>query len=110
EKLVHDAALGASHAHAPPRPDENLPGPKPIFFFAPDWVARRQAEWGPDEFNRRVAEAVAAFFEHVVQHKLIEIREQQGFEAARDVLTEMLDGRTDPAIGHVIRVGGGLRE
>jgi hypothetical protein len=29
----------------------------------------------------------------------------QGFEAAREVLSELLDGRTDPAIGHVIRLG-----
>jgi len=106
DRLMHDAALGAAHAHAPPQPDPNLPGPKPIFFFAPDWVARRQAEWGSEEFNRRVAEAVAAFFEHVVKHKLIEIQEQHGFEAARDVLAEMLDGRTDPGIGHVIRLRG----
>ncbi len=104
ERLVHDAALGASHALEPPKPAAGLPGPAPQFFFAPVWVARRQAEWGAPEFNRRVGEAVAAFFEHVVQHKLIEIREQQGFNAARDVISEMLDGRTDPAIGHLIRL------
>ena len=110
ERLVHDAALGASHASShdnrPPQPDENLPGPKPTFFFAPDWVARRQDEWGSEEFNRRVAEAVAAFFAHVVKHQLIDIQQQSGFAAAREVLIEMLDGRTDPAIGHVIRVSG----
>ncbi|AKS43222.1 DUF2855 family protein [Wenzhouxiangella marina] len=104
EQLVHDAALGAAHTHEPPQPDEDLPGARPVFFFAPVWVARRQKEWGPEEFNRRVGEAVAAFFQHVMKHRLIEIREQQGFEAAREVLTEMLDGRTDPAIGHVIRL------
>ena len=107
DKLVHDAALGASHAQQPPQPDKNLPGPEPTFFFAPRWVARRQVEWGSEEFNRRVGEAVAAFFDHVVKHKLIDIREQRGFDAARRVLGEMLDGRTDPAIGHVIRAGSG---
>ena len=107
DRLVHDAALGASHTQEPPQPDDKLPGPKPTFFFAPDWVARRQAEWGSEEFNRRVGEAVAAFFGHVMKHKLIEIREQHGFEPARDVLTEMLAGKTDPAIGHVIRLKDG---
>jgi len=108
ERLVHDAALGASHAasfdHQPPQPDPDLPGPNPTFFFAPEWVARRQAEWGSNEFNRRVGEAVAAFFQHVVKHQLIDIHEQHGFEAAHEVLIEMLDGRTDPAVGHVIRL------
>jgi hypothetical protein len=105
-RLVHDAALGASHVQAPPQPDEDLPGPEPTFFFAPEWVARRQGEWGSQEFNRRVGGAVSAFFDHVAKHKLIDIREQRGFESAREVLAEMLEGRTDPAIGHVIRVGG----
>ena len=110
DHLVHDAALGASHAadhgHQPPQPDADLPGPAPQFFFAPVWVARRQEEWGSEEFNRRVGEAVAAFFEHVMKHKLIDIQEQGGFDAAREVLTEMLGGRSDPAVGHVIRVSG----
>jgi len=107
DTLVHDTALGAAHTHQPPRPAEQLPGPKPIFFFAPDWVARRQLEWGSDEFNRRVGEAVAAFFGHVAKHRLIDIREQRGLDAARDILSEMLDGRTDPAIGHLVRLRGG---
>ena len=106
DALVHDAALGASHAHEPPQPDPNLPGPEPQFFFAPVWVARRQAEWGSEEFNRRVGEAVATFFERVMKHKLIDIQERCGFEAAREVLVEMLDGRTDPAVGNLIRLGG----
>jgi len=104
DRLVHDTALGAAHAHEPPQPDPNLPGPTPSFFFAPEWVARRQTEWGSEEFNRRVGEAVAGFFGHVTQHQLIRVQEQNGFEAARGVLTEMLEGRTDPAVGHVIRL------
>jgi hypothetical protein len=104
DHLVHDAALGAAHAHSPPRPDANLPGPAPQFFFAPVWVARRQEEWGSEEFNRRVGEAVAAFLKHVVEHQLIDVQEQQGFDAAREVIAEMLEGRTDPAVGHVVRL------
>jgi uncharacterized protein with PIN domain len=106
KQLVHDAALGAAHTHEPPQPDPDLPGPTPTFFFAPDWVARRQAEWGSEAFNRRVGAAVADFFSHVTEHQLIRIQERQGLEAAREVLSEMLDGRTDPAIGHVIRMRG----
>lgn len=104
EQLVHDAALGAAHTHEPPQPDPDLPGPTPTFFFAPEWIERRQAEWGTETFNRRVSEAVAAFFAYVTQQQLIKIQEQHGLESARDVLSEMLNGRTDPAIGHVIRL------
>lgn len=107
DRLVHDAALGAAHAHAPPKPDKDLPGPEPKFFFAPDWVARRQLEWGSAEFDRRVGQATVRFYDYVTKNRLIELREQRGLEAARDILGEMLDGRTDPAIGHLVRLRGG---
>ncbi|MEN1728684.1 MAG: DUF2855 family protein [Pseudomonadota bacterium] len=106
DKLVHDTALGAAHSHEPTQSDPNLPGPKPIFFFAPEWVAKRQQEWGSDGFNQRVGEAVARFLKHVTEQQLIQVREQPGFEAAKRVLIELLEGRTDPAIGHVIRLRG----
>jgi len=107
DRLVRDAALGAAHAHEPPQPADDLPGPTPKFFFAPDWVARRQSDWGSTEFNRRIGQATAGFFDYVVNRKLIEVREQRGLETARDVLTEMLAGNTDPAVGHVIRLRAG---
>src|SRR6185436_2080111 len=31
-------------------PAENLPGPTPTLFFAPDHLQKRLAEWGPAEF------------------------------------------------------------
>ncbi len=107
EQLVHDAALGAAHAHEPPQPAADLPGPAPKFFFAPDWIAQRQTEWGSAEFDRRVGQATAAFFGYVIDNQLIGLREQHGLEAARAVLTEMLAGRTDPAVGHILRLRGG---
>ena len=107
DRLVHDAALGAAHAHAPPQPDPNLPGPAPQFFFAPNWVAQRQAEWGASEFDRRVGQATARFYDQVTRNRLIELREQRGLDAARDILGEMLAGHTDPAIGHIVRLRGG---
>ena len=36
---------------------DSLPGPRPKFFFAPDRVAKRTADWGRDGFERRLAEA-----------------------------------------------------
>lgn len=106
DKLVHDAALGAAHRHEPPKPPEDLPGPQPEFFFAPDWVEQRRSEWGSTEFDRVIGQATAGFFDYVRGNKLIDIREQHGLEAARDIIGEMLDGDTDPAVGHVVRLRG----
>ena len=54
------------------------------------------------EFTRRSGEASAAFFGYVTDNALVDLSEQSGLAAARDVLVEMIEGRTDPAKGHVI--------
>lgn len=48
--------VGGAHweKSAPPGP---MPGPKPVFFFAPDHVRERIKSWGPAEFGRRYGEA-----------------------------------------------------
>lgn len=106
DKLVHDAALGAAHRHDPPQAPDDLPGPEPKFFFAPDWVAQRQADWGTAGFEQRIGQATAGFFDYVRGNQLIDVRQQQGLDAARDIIGEMLDGKTDPAVGHVVRLRG----
>jgi hypothetical protein len=107
ERLVHDAALGAAHAQQPPEPAPGLPGPAPKFFFAPEWITHRQADWGTTGFEHRVGRAITRFLGHVITNQLIDIREHHGLESAREILIEMLDGRTDPAVGHVLRPRSG---
>jgi len=100
--LVYDCSVGAAQSLTPPEPDRSLPGPNPEFFFAPNWIAKRYRDWGAGEFNRRSGQASAAFFEYVTDNGLIELAQQSGLEAARGVLVDMIEGRTDPAMGHVI--------
>lgn len=104
DRLVHDTALGAAHRLDPPGPPAGLPGPEPVFFFAPDWVARRQAEWGPGELERRTGQATAGFYDYVRRRAIIDVRERRGLEAAREIIGDMLRGRTDPAVGDVVRL------
>jgi hypothetical protein len=42
---------------------DDLPGPAPVFFFAPDQARKRVAEWGADVFQARVAEATRGFLD-----------------------------------------------
>lgn len=42
-----------------------LPGPKPAMFFAPTQIVKRNQELGPVEYQRRIGEATAAFFQAV---------------------------------------------
>lgn len=100
--LVHDCSVGSAQSLVPPEPNRELSGVRPEFFFAPTWIAKRHKDWGAGEFNRRSGEASAAFFRYVTDNALVELSEQHGLEAAREVLIEMIRGQTDPAVGHVI--------
>lgn len=100
--LVYDCSVGSAQSLVPPQPDRDLPGPTPEFFFAPNWIAKRYKDWGASEFNRRSGEASTAFFGYVTDNGLIELVNRNSLEAAREVIVEMVRGRTDPSVGHVI--------
>lgn len=102
--LVYDCSVGSAQSLVPPSPPRGLPGPQPEFFFAPTWIAKRYADWGAGEFNRRSGRASQAFFDYVTDNGLIDLTERSGLEAAREVLAEMIRGETDPAVGHVIEL------
>lgn len=101
-RLVYDCSVGAAQSLAPPSPRRDLPGPRPEFFFAPNWIAKRHKDWGVAEFTQRSGKASVEFFGYVNDNALVELSEENGLSAARDVLVDMIEGRTDPAKGHVI--------
>jgi hypothetical protein len=101
DELRHSAVVGATHWEAPA--DESgdpLPGPQPQFFFAPDHVRRRSADWGREELDRRVADAWRPFVEWA--SGWLQIVRAEGPEAVEAAYLELLDGRTDPSVGHVL--------
>jgi hypothetical protein len=101
DELRHSAVVGATHWEA--SADESgdpLPGPQPEFFFAPDHMRRRIADWGREELDRRVADAWLPFVEWATGW--LKIERGQGPEAVQAAYLELLDGRTDPSVGHVL--------
>jgi hypothetical protein len=101
DELRHSAVVGATHWEAPA--DESgdpLPGPQPQFFFAPDHVRGRSADWGREELDRRVADAWRPFVEWA--SGWLQIVRAEGPEAVEAAYLELLDGRTDPSVGHVL--------
>ncbi len=103
-QLVHDASVGSAQSLTPPDPTIELPGPRPAFFFAPTWIARRHKDWGVSTFNQRAGKATAEFHEYVQRLELIKLVESQGLEAAGKILSDMLAGHTDPFEGNVINL------
>ena len=61
DDLKYSCRVGLTHWQDTKPVIEDLPGVRPVFFFAPDRVKTRLADWGPQEFARRVGGASAAF-------------------------------------------------
>jgi hypothetical protein len=76
------------------------PGPEPVFFFAPDHARRRIEEWGVATFQSRVGEAMQRFVAST--SGWLRVHEDRGQAAVQAVYQSMLEGRADPAVGHVL--------
>jgi len=101
DELRHSAVVGATHWDpTAPEGGEPLPGPQPEFFFAPDHVRRRSADWGREDLDRRVADAWRPFV--AWSTGWLNVVRGTGPEAVQAAYLELLDGRADPSVGHVL--------
>jgi len=98
--LAHSAVVGATHHDRMGDVPASLPGPRPTFFFAPDRVAKRGAEWGRDGLERRLAEAWLPYARWT--EGWLEIVHGRGPEALQSAYLDLLDGRIDPARADVL--------
>ena len=104
DELRHSAVVGATHWDQLAGDDsEPLPGPRPEFFFAPDHVRRRSAEWGQEGLDSRVADAWRPFVEWSTGW--LDVVHGTGGEAVQAAYLELLDGRASPNVGHVLSPG-----
>lgn len=100
DRLVHSMAVGMTHWEELPAGSGELPGPRPIFFFAPDRVRKRRGDWGRAGLESRVAEAWHPFCEWT--SGWLQPIHGEGFDAVRGAYLDVLEGRVDPARAHVL--------
>ena len=100
DSLVHSAVVGAAHHDAAPDLGGHLPGARPTFFFAPDQMRKRYADWGPDGVENAHAEAWKRFAP--VVEGWVDVVVGSGPEALQADWLETLAGATPPRTGHVI--------
>jgi hypothetical protein len=100
EALKYTCLVGVTHIDERAGGTEDIPGPTPTLFFAPDHAVALFKNVGPEEAGKMLAESWHAFLADAGDSVTIERR--QGLAAARDVFVEMVGGTVDPAKGIVI--------
>ncbi|ATQ41629.1 DUF2855 family protein [Caulobacter mirabilis] len=80
---------------------EPMPGPAPIFFFAPDRITKRRQDWGPEGFHQRHDAAWRTFAADT--GRWLKIQTCQGAEAAKTAYLAVLAGEARPDQGIIVK-------
>jgi hypothetical protein len=100
--LKYSSLVGATHVDARGfGGGGSINGPKPILFFAPDHAVTSIREHGPKEFGEAVAKSWKTFL--AAADGRVTINERQGIEKAIPAFLDIMQGRSDPSVGLIIR-------
>jgi hypothetical protein len=106
DHLKHSASIGGTHVDqlAASGSAKDLPGPRATLFFAPAQIKKRTAEWGAEGFGQRMVQAWQAFTARVtdVAAPWLRAAHHDGGAAVQAAYAEVLSGRGDPSIGHLL--------
>jgi hypothetical protein len=85
---------------------KDLPGPRPVLFFAPAQMKKRSIDWGPPGLQQRTADAWGDFMRPVTDPKApwLRVVRGEGEAAIEAVYKALVDGKINPAEGHVLSV------
>jgi Protein of unknown function (DUF2855) len=99
DRLTYSARIGLTHQTiASDEPD--LPGARPVTFFAPDQIRKRAREWGPGGIDARFGVAWSGLLPKL--ERWIQIAESRGPGAVKQVYSDTLGGRVPPHQGHML--------
>ena len=102
--LQHSLRIGVTHWHEAAGMAEPLAakpiGPKPELFFAPDYAAKRVAQWGAVEFERRTGAAWMAML--LWAQNWLKVRTDCGEAAIADAYLAALNGVSPADVGQML--------
>ena len=102
DRLAHSSTVGATHWTEIASDAGELAGPSPVFFFAPDRIAKRGNDWGTAELDRRVAESWAPFAQWA--GGWLRVEQISTEDEIQKAYLGLLDGKVDPASGIVVNL------
>jgi hypothetical protein len=99
DQMKYSGRIGLTHRSS--SPDEpQLPGAKPMWFFAPDQIRKRAKEWGPGGVDARFGAAWAGFAPMLDQW--LTVTEGRGRATVQAAYLDTLNGRVPPDQGHIL--------
>ena len=80
-----------------------LPGPRPVMFFAPAQVKKRNTDWGAQGLNDRLVAAWNQFSAAVSSgpQPWLVVQHHAGPQATKALFASVLAGNGDPRAGHI---------
>ena len=104
-RLTYSCSVGATHWEALGS-GKGLPGPRPVPFFAPAQIKKRNADWSAAGLQQRIAEAWAAFMHPATdpQHPWLRVVRGRGAAAVEATYAALLAGTVSPSEGQVLAV------
>jgi Protein of unknown function (DUF2855) len=101
--LKYSCSIGGTHVENLGG-SKGLAGPRAILFFAPAQIKKRIEEWGGADFGKRMVQAWLHFTNAVTQSTppWLSIRQHTGADAVAKAYAQVLGGRGDPRVGHML--------
>lgn len=109
-QLKYSCSIGAAHI-SELGGAKDLPGPRATLFFAPAQIKKRSADWGGQVLSQRMVQGWRDFIAVVSdpRHPWMTVRQHRGEAAVQAIYQQLLGGRSDPRLGHMLslRTSGG---
>ena len=96
-RLRHAMTVGLSHGGFDVTPVEH--GPQPEMLFAPSEIARRMAEWGAEEYDRRTTRALFDFVAD--SDRWLRVEASWGPDAVAETWRAVQSGDVAPDVGRI---------
>ncbi len=102
-RLAYSCSIGGTHV-TELGGAKDLPGPKPTLFFAPAQVKKRHTDWGAATFGERLVSAWHGYRQQVASANppWLVVQQHRGAAAMQAAYAEVLAGRGDPQLGHML--------
>jgi len=102
-QLKYSSSIGGTHV-TELGSGRDLQGPKPTRFFAPAQIKKRSTEWGAQGLGERLVASWQAFTTAVThaEHPWLTVQHHAGTEAVQAAYLQVLSGKGDPRLGHML--------